>query len=241
MESGPVAAPILMNARASIAATAVPAPKPMPASKGRGVLIGGIVALAALLIGGIYLASVIFRVELPEGIVLVEIGDSEDSHFREQFDDFLAESLAQEENELMEAITENESRKTDSHSSGRSSSCASEMSSTQDAPSDQAHPLEDAEEPLAVPPPDFLDMDIPEQEEENEELLCPSEDAHALDTCVFDEAHALLPSTSAMVSSDAENCVSGCYACNPSAVREYISVCHVPFQESRGKAVGGAI
>ena len=64
----------------------------------------------------------------PEEVEIVEIGqppDENDVHFREQFDPLVAESLMLEENNLMDAITENESRKTDSHSSGRSSSCAS--------------------------------------------------------------------------------------------------------------------
>jgi hypothetical protein len=55
----------------------IPAPTPATVSKGRGTMIGGIVAAAAFLVGGIYLAAVIFRVEVDGGTVLVEIGDSD--------------------------------------------------------------------------------------------------------------------------------------------------------------------
>ena len=55
-----------------------PTSPPTPlAARSRGFFVGGIVAGLAILLGGIYFAAVILRVELPEGTVLVEIGDSD--------------------------------------------------------------------------------------------------------------------------------------------------------------------
>ena len=61
-------------------AEAKPTRKPAPATaRSRTFFLGGAAILALLLGGGIYLATIILRVETPEGTVILEIGESEKS------------------------------------------------------------------------------------------------------------------------------------------------------------------